>query len=356
MNKSAEILNYLENNNLEGVLICEPANRRYYTGFTGSTGFALFTKGGEPRFLCDSRYTNQASQQCKGFKIVHLNLPEELYAHIKSTGTKNLGIEAGHISWQFANALLDKAGVKKLHDIQGFIDGERLIKSPEEAALLRKACMYADKALSHTLGLIHEDITEAEIDFHLRTYLGGIEEVERTMERYIIASGERGALPHGLASGRRAAKGDMVMIDFGCCVGGYWSDMTRTVCIGKPSSRKKEIYGIVRHAQESALKAVKPGKKVSEIDSAAREIIAAAGYGKNFGHGLGHGLGLTLRELPILSPNPAEDLVLKPGMVATIEPGIYLDGLLGIRIEDDILVTETGCEILTNTTKELIEL
>jgi Xaa-Pro aminopeptidase len=175
---------------------------------------------------------------------------------------------------------------------------------------------------------------------------------EGTSFRFIVASGERGAMPHGVASAKELAAGELVTMDFGAVFQAYATDMTRTVCLGQPDSKQEAIYEIVREAQQQAAKALKPGMTAKEADGVAREIISRAGYGDQFGHGLGHGVGMETHELPVLSFR--SEAVLEPGMVVTVEPGIYLPGWGGVRIEDMMLITETGAETMTHSARELL--
>lgn len=190
----------------------------------------------------------------------------------------------------------------------------------------------------------------AELEYHMRR-----RGAQRVAFDTIVASGPRSALPHGVASERRISEGDLVVIDFGVVLGGYCSDLTRTICVGEPTAKQEDIYNLVLEAQEKALASLRAGKKVAEIDGVAREIIAQKGYGDAFGHGLGHGVGIMVHEEPSLSPRN-QSTFLEEGMVVTVEPGIYLEGWGGVRIEDMAVVTEEGCRVLTTSPKELFKI
>jgi len=234
------------------------------------------------------------------------------------------------------------------------LDDLRSVKTPAEIERISDAAAISDAAYAKILPLVRPGVTEqalaAALEYEMRV-LGS----ERTAFETIVASGPRSALPHGLASGRTLEMGDFVVIDFGAVLEGYHSDMTRTVCVGKASERHREVYDTVLSAQLAGLAAVRSGALCRDIDKAARDVIEAAGFGQNFGHGLGHSVGLAIHENPRLSVIAGEAR-LEPGMVVTVEPGIYLPGWGGVRTEDLVVVTESGCRILSKTRKELLEL
>lgn len=353
--RTQNIYTFISDNGIDAALIFSPENRRYYTGFTGSTGYAVFPAGKEAVFFTDTRYTVQAHSQCAGYQILPLVPEQSLFAFLAKHKVRRLAVEAGFITWQFAQTLLHEGGIAELLDLGEVIKRDRVCKSKEELSFLRTACAYTDDAFAHILTVIREGMTESEINFELQACLRRFDNVERTMDRYIVASGPRGSMPHGVASPRAVQNGDFVTLDFGCCVGGYWSDMTRTVCLGKASAKQRDIYESVRIAQQAGVAAAAPGKTGREVDAVARNLIKASGYGNSFSHGLGHGLGLTVREAPYLTQSGDGGPPLEKGMVVTVEPGIYLDEM-GVRIEDDVVITETGCESLTSSPRELIEL
>lgn len=354
LHRIAPVQEFLLQQELDAALIMEPHDRRYLSGFTGSTGYVILTKQ-EPYFLADFRYVEQAQQQCTGLKIISITGESDMLAFMKKRGLRRLAVETSFISVQLYQRLQD-AGVISIKNVDPLIQRLRMVKEPEELACIRRACEITDIAFAELLPQIHEGMSESDIDFILQTNMRKYPEVERMAERFIVASGEHGSLPHGIAGARKIRKGDLITMDFGCNCGGYWSDVTRTVCLGKASAQQREIYEITLRAQTAAIAFAAAGKTGREVDRVARDIIANAGYGAYFGHGLGHSFGLDIHENPRCAQNEAGDLVLDPGMIITIEPGIYLPGKMGVRIEDDILITDTGCENLTGANKHLIEL
>lgn len=227
----------------------------------------------------------------------------------------------------------------------------RSVKTEEELSCIRQACRIADQGYEHILGWIQTGITEKQVENELLHYMKSLGAQKESFD-IIVASGENGAMPHAKAGERVICRGDFVTIDFGARVGEYCSDITRSFAVGEAREPLETVYRIVRDAQEKAIEAIRPGCRCQEIDHVAREAITAAGYGENFSHNLGHSMGIACHEDPRFGPK--DDTILEPGMVLTVEPGIYLEGIGGIRIEDDILVTENGCEVLTHASKELI--
>lgn len=344
----------IEEQNLDGILVFNPANRRYLSGFTGSTGYVVLTSS-EQFFLCDFRYKEQARLECPDFDLVSIRGTQDLFTHLNERGLVRLAVEQDFMTLNFATELADH-GITVAAGVDGDLQELRRIKEAQELKSIRRACEITDQAFEYILGEIKPGITEAEIDFKLQTFMRHFPEVEKMAEKFIVASGPRGSMPHGIASARPIQKGEFITMDFGCNVGGYWSDVTRTVCLGKADSKQREIYQIVLAAQEEALRVVKPGLTGRDVDSAARAVIEAAGYGQYFGHGLGHSFGLDIHESPRFAQNTEGDLILQAGMVMTVEPGIYLPGWGGVRIEDDIIITVDGHINLTGASKELIEI
>jgi len=346
----SRVRDYLREHNLEGVIVSKPENRRYLSGFTGSAGMLLIGAE-EARLITDFRYTEQASQQAPNYTIVkHApDIYDTLAAEIKSLGWSKVGFESDFVNYDSYKRIVEIT----VEPVPVQLDGLRMIKDESELASIRKAVEVADSAFKDILPLLKPGARERdialEIEFAMR---------RRGAEKHgfdtIVASGVRSALPHGRASDKLIEAGDFVTIDFGAVCGGYTSDATRTVVIGKASAKQKEIYQIVLDAQLAGVAAVAAGKLGKDVDAVARKIISDAGYGENFGHGLGHGLGLFIHENPRLSP--IGDITLAPNMVVTVEPGIYLPGWGGVRIEDTVVVTPNGATILTAVSKELMEL
>jgi Xaa-Pro aminopeptidase len=336
----------------EGVLITKPENKLYESGFTGSFGFVLYY-GDKKEFVTDFRYKKQVQEQCKDFDIKMVNKTYRIFEYIKDLNLDTLYIEKSHITVDFIENLSEISGISNFKSIDQEISNSRMIKSDVEIAKMRKAQSIADDAFDHILTFIKEGVTEREIAAELEYHMVRNGASGKSFNT-IVASGLRSSMPHGVATDKKVEKGDFITMDFGCVYQGYCSDMTRTIVLGKASDRQKEIYNTVLKAQLKAFDLMKAGAKCSDIDSLARDVIESSGYGEFFGHGLGHGVGLEVHETPYLSKE-SED-VLKSGMVVTNEPGIYINDFGGVRIEDIIYITDSGYDILSRSTKELIEL
>jgi len=335
---------------MEACLIMSVPNVYYLSGFTG-TNATLYITQDQSFLLTDFRYVTQAKQQTKGFEIIQVDgeIIDKVATLSAETGT--VGIEEQHVS--LADFRKIQAGMPEceMRDASGLLQELRQIKDEAEIEILRQAIDITDQAFSLILPKIQPGVTEQEIDLELEMSLRKMGASGRSFD-YIVASGERSALPHGTASAKKLADGEFVTLDFGAKYKRYCSDFTRTVFIGKPSAKHREVYETVLEAQLAAIDGLKPGMMGKEVDAIAREVIRKAGYGDYFGHGLGHALGLDIHEAPRL--NTKEDKVLEPGMVLTIEPGIYLPGWGGVRIEDVVIVTNFGVEVLTQTPKQCI--
>lgn len=341
---------YLRENKLEGVIVSKPENRRYLSGFTGSAGMLLI--GLETaQLVTDFRYTEQAAQQAPNYAIVkHApDIYDTLAAEIKALGWSKVGFESDFVNYDSYKRIAEIT----VESVPIQLDGLRMAKDESELTAIRKAVEIADNAYKAILPLLKPGARERDIALELEFTMRRLGAEKHGFDT-IVASGVRSALPHGRASDKLIEAGDFVTIDFGAVYNGYTSDATRTVVIGKASDKHKEIYNIVLEAQLAGVAAVAAGKLGKEVDAVARKIISDAGYGDYFGHGLGHGLGLFIHENPRLSP--IGDITLAPNMVVTVEPGIYLPGWGGVRIEDTVVVTENGAKILTATSKELMEL
>lgn len=329
----------------EGVVISGYANIFYFSGFTSEEALLFITQK-RSILVTDSRYTVQARQQAKDFEIHDITEGTEKIA--SGLDAAVLGFEESCVTVeQFAR--FQKFG-KRLVPMQKLFTKLRSIKDAEEVKRIKNAEALGDEAMTYLLEHLHAGMTEAEaalmLEFYMRKH-----GASKTSFDTIVASGVRSSMPHGVATDKVIEKGDFVTFDFGCVLDGYCSDMTRTVVIGQCSERQKEIYDTVLKAQIAALGAAEAGKKCRDIDKVARDIITAAGYGKNFGHSLGHSVGIEIHEKPVFSPN--SDDVLEKGNVITVEPGIYIDGFGGVRIEDVIAIGEKT-ENLTKSRKDLI--
>ena len=337
----------------EGLLVTNMVHVRYLSGFTGTEAALLIRKMSQ-YLMTDSRYVTQAGKQAKGYKVIQITRRDQGYAeNIINKNVKNLAFEPDgmtHARYLDLKKLLKGVKLVRFDDT---IRKKREVKTDAEARLIKKAADIAKKAFDDVAGKIAPGMTENEVAAMLEAKMRELGS-EKVPFDTIVASGKRGALPHGVASDKKLGKGDLVTIDFGAVYKGYQSDQTITVSLGKPSAKKREIYEIVRSAQEKAIAIIRPGAVMMDIDAAAREHIKGQGYGKYFGHGLGHGVGLETHEGPSLAPSSKDKL--KTGNVVTVEPGIYIPSFGGVRIEDMVIVTRTGCRPLTNSGGPLREL
>lgn len=345
----------LEAEGLPAVLVTDAANRRYLTGFTGSAGMLLV--GSESAWLLtDSRYTQQAEREAPDCCIVASagDPYETLSETLEERGLSQVGFEAHHVTFDGHRRMSEQVSSVEWVPTTQIVEQLRLIKDDEELAVMKEAAAIADRALGEILpavapGRAEEDIA-LDLEFCMRRM--GAEGLSFPL---IVASGARSSLPHGRASEKIVEGGDFITFDYGARFNGYCSDATRTVVVGEVDEEQRKVYSTVLRAQEAAVAHVAPGRTGREVDSVARDIIDAAGYGEYFGHGLGHGVGLAVHEGPSLSQRRG-DTELQPGMVVTVEPGIYIPGWGGVRIEDLVVVTDNGCEILTSVSKELVVL
>ncbi|WP_311195645.1 Xaa-Pro peptidase family protein [Planococcus sp. 107-1] len=348
--KLQKLRNEMAKQNIEALLVTSSYNLRYITNFTGSAGLALVTKE-QAFFITDFRYTEQASEQVTEFKVVQAktNLLEEAAEKAKELGIESLAFEQDYVTYSSYLQYQEKMG-SALKPVSGLIEKIRMIKTPEEVGILKAAAKIADDAFEHICGFIKAGQTELEISNELEFFMRKQGATSSSFDT-IVASGLRSALPHGVATDKIVEQGDMITLDYGALYNGYISDITRTVAVGEPSEKMKEIYQIVLDAQVLGVEKIGPGMTGIEADAIARDYIKSKGYGEAFGHSTGHGIGLEVHEGPGLSFK--SQTVLEPGMAVTVEPGIYLPGIGGVRIEDDILITESGNVRLTNSTKEL---
>ena len=345
-----QIASVLESLNLDALLFWSLENIRYLCGFTGSDGALIWT-GEERIFLSDSRYEEQAKEEIQGaiFKK-YRKKAEEVALCLRSLRVRRLGFEAAALTCESYGRLKEKLPRVALVPLTNQLANLRARKEWEEVKRIRRAIQIASDSFSDTLPRLRSGTREKTVgDFlEVRMKRRGAESLAFPT---IVASGPRGALPHGKPTDKPVQKKEMVVVDFGARFEGYHSDETKTLMIGKPDRQQKKIYDLVRRAQEKAMKAIRPGVSVRRIDAAAREVISRGGYGKFFGHGTGHGIGLAVHEPPAISPRGSG--VVEAGMVFSVEPGIYLPGWGGVRLEDLVLVTERGYERLTYLSKEL---
>lgn len=337
-------------------LINSDINRRYFTGMLSSAGTLLVFRE-KAYLIIDFRYIEKARNTARNCEVI---LQEELYGQIKKLllkhGAKRISLESMELTLSKFEQLREKLGDTAEFDSSNALSKAiyacRTVKEPSEIEKIRSAQKLAEEAFDHILGFIHEGVTEREIQLELDFTMLRLGAEELSFPT-IALTGTSTSMPHGVPSDdRKVEKGDFVLMDYGAVVDGYHSDMTRTVAVGKPSEEMKRVYNVVLEAQEKALAAVRSGITGQQLDAAAREHIAKAGYGENFGHSLGHGVGMEIHEYPGASPSSTP--VLRSGNVVTVEPGIYLPGKFGVRIEDFVLVTENSCENLTHAPKNMI--
>lgn len=351
MEKLNKLRALFKEHEIDGLLITSEYNRRYMTDFTGTAGIALISEH-DAVFITDFRYVEQAGKQAKNFQIVQHVGPiiEEVANQVRQLGIRKLGFEQDHLTYA-QYQLFEKNVSAQFVPISGAIEKLRLIKTEAEINIIKKAADIADAAFTHILNYIQPGKKEIDVANELEFFMRKAGATSSSFD-IIVASGIRSALPHGVASNKVIEKGDFVTLDFGAYYNGYVSDITRTISVGEPSKQLKEIYDIVLEAQLRGVNGIKPGITGKEADALTRDYITEKGYGDNFGHSTGHGIGLEVHEGPGLSVRSTT--VLEPGMVVTVEPGIYVADLGGVRIEDDLLITEDGSDILTHSPKELI--
>ncbi len=326
-------------------------NLRYLTGFTGSDAAILLTRT-ERHFFTDGRYRFQSRQETSGVHIhVERSKLDALVRTAKRLGLRRLGIEGARISYQFAHELASRADVELIPLKREFIESLRIRKSPEEKALIKKAAAIASKSCKTVIdqGLLGRKESEVAAELENLFRKNGASGIAFDT---IVASGERSALPHGSPSEKVIQKGDLVILDYGCALSGYRSDETVTCKIGKPTKEEQRLYKAVKNAHDKAMHAAKVGVKARDLDKIARDTIDKEGLGNFFMHGLGHGLGLETHEPPSVSPRGRG--ALEEGMVFTIEPGVYVEGVGGVRLESLVYLAADGPEILSGMEKSLI--
>ena len=338
----------------DALLISSPANVRYLTGYAGSNGLVLVTAS-ETHFFTDPRYALEASQNitCK-LHIAKGPLNEAVVGVVKRKKLKKIGFEPAWLNLEQYQKLKDLLPLgASLQALPGIVENLRMTKSPEEIAQIRKSVRVNSEAYAWTLrrvrlGMRERDIA-AELDYQMR-----LRGAEKPAFDTIVAAGARSALPHAQPTGKRLEENELLLIDMGACLDGYMSDMTRVTFLGDPPKRVRTLYGAVLEAQTAAIEAVRPGVTAARVDGAAREVLKRHGLDRQFVHSTGHGLGLEIHEGPRIGKKNQTRLL--AGMMITIEPGAYIDGLGGVRIEDTVLVTASGCEVLTPTSKEFVHL
>lgn len=337
----------------DAIMITSPHNLRYFSGFAGGEGVCIVSRNIKYLFV-DSRYTIEAKQEAPEFNVVEYSagkLYDEIYSVLKGHSVKSLGFEDSYVTFSEYNSYKNAFKDIEFISVSNELSKLRMIKTESEIANIRHAEKIGDTAFKKVLPMIKAGVCEYEIATELE-YQMRLCGAEGIAFETIAVSGAKSGMPHGKPDNKKLKSGDFLTMDFGCIVNGYCSDMTRTVVIEKASDEHKKIYNTVLKAQLEGLDAIRAGIKGCDADFVVRKIIEDAGYGKNFGHSLGHGVGLLIHELPNLSPK--SDIVLCENMVITCEPGIYIEGFGGVRIEDTVVVKQNGIENLASSPKELI--
>jgi Xaa-Pro aminopeptidase len=353
----ARLRQNVEGLHLDALLITHLPNARYLCGFTGSAGVLVVTRTRNV-FFTDGRYTQQARAETHGARVMIGSQPpiiaagQWLAGNCRKLDLKTIGIEGEHLTVAERDKLAKTLSRRiRIRETTAVGEELRMIKDTDEITKMRAAARLGGNLFNCLLQVIRPGVKENEVAAELE-YAARMAGAEAMSFETIIASGERSALPHGRASLAAIPRKGFVVCDFGVILAGYCSDMTRTVHVGVPNRESRAAYNILRAAQETAVQAVKPGVHVSEVDQAARNMLKKNGLARYFTHSTGHGVGLEIHEPPKIGSG--QKTILEPGMVITIEPGVYIAGKWGIRIEDMVVVTDRGCEILTPTTKELV--
>ena len=356
MNRLDKLRLNMQQDNVTAQIIFNQYNITYITGFNGHAATLLITP--EYNYLItDYRYLEQAQAQAKGFTVicrdrVNQSLASLLSELVNKEHIDRLGFESAHISVEQWQLIADHMQVKHLIPTRRIVESLRYIKDETEIASIKQAAGIADQALSNIFPLIKAGVTERELALELEYHMSKLGSEAPAFDT-ILLFGERSALPHGIPGNRALTNGDLILIDFGATINGYRSDMTRTYVFGAPSEQQLDIYQIVASAQQAAIDGLKAGITGTELNKLSEEILNASEFGQYQGEGLGHGVGLELHEFPFVGKQC--DQVISPGCVITIEPGIYIPGWGGIRIEDDIALTANGIEILNKAPKSFLQ-
>lgn len=342
----------------DALLVTALSNIRYLTGFTGSAAMLLVTEG-RPTLLTDGRYQTQAVEQLGAAGVeagIEIGpLPEQHRALTSARravpGRQRVGLEAAAITWAAQRGLSEVLAPSELVPTLGLVEALRRVKDPGEQARIEAAAAVADRALAEIVGLVGQGRTEAEVALALDSTMRRLGAQGSAFET-IVAAGPNGAKPHARPSERPIGRGELVVIDFGATVDGYRSDMTRTLCAGTPSAAASRMFDVVLRSQAAGVAAVRAGTAAAAVDGACREVIEAAEWGERFIHSTGHGVGLDIHEAPAVSATSTDTL--EEASVVTVEPGVYLPDVGGVRIEDTVVVTAGGCRALTHYPKQLI--
>ena len=342
--------------NIDALLIYDIFNVRYLSGYTSDDAYLLITKD-KNYFLTDPRYTEQALEECPGFEIfnwreINGDFSLAVSRIVKNENIKNLGVESHSISLSYYNKIAQNISAQ-LVAVEGIVEDIRRIKNPEEIEHIKKACQIGDRAFKRIIKEIKVGKTEKELSALLAYYLK-IEGSDARNYENIFISGPRTSLLHGIASDRKIKEGDLVLMDFGAGYKGYLSDMSRTVVVGKPTEKQKEVFEIAKQSEQDMIDEVKAGATGVELYEASLKAMIGTEYLEYNYSGVGHGVGLAVHEKPFLGPK--SKYTMEVNNIITLEPGIYIPGWGGIRLEDQVLVTESGCELLTKSSRQFLEL
>ena len=337
---------------VDAIIINSPEVIRYLTGFTGSESLFILSRK-EGLLFVDSRYTEQARNECRNIKTVEcVKKTEGVIQSLLESDFKKVGFDPQTFTVA-QKKVFDAKDVFTLVELPDVMEGVRAKKDAAELDFIRKAAKISSGSFLEVMeGMragLREDEVALQLEFTMRK-----RGAEKASFPIIVASGLRGALPHGLASPKKIERGDFVTVDFGCVYRGYCSDETCTVVFGRPGSRQKKVYQVVKDAHDKAISSIKKGVTAGRVDAIARGVVEKAGLGKYFRHGTGHGVGLAVHEEPRIAPK--QDTIIEKDMVFTIEPGVYIPGWGGVRIEDLVRVTDDGCELLSSVSKELLSI
>ncbi|MBW3059078.1 aminopeptidase P family protein [Spiroplasma poulsonii] len=355
LNKQAQLEQYLKKHQVDGILFHSTVNRFWFSEFESSEGYLLFTKN-ELILYLDGRYITAGKKQAKNVTNVQemtTNNAGGFFGMLQNDLTKNkvkvLAFESDYLTYLTYQNLAVSLATIELKPVD--FSELRTIKSNQEINVLKQACAIGDIAINNVIKNIKPGMTERQVEqIIINSFIE--EGADKPSFDTIVASGWRGALPHGRATDKVIENNELITIDFGCIYNGYCSDTTRTIGLGKPSPQMLEIFDVVYQAQKQGIEAIKPGVSTATIDKICRDYITSKGYGQYFTHLTGHGVGIEIHEFPRVSPFC--NVPLEPGMIITVEPGIYIPDVGGVRIEDDILVTENGYELLTEAKRDLI--
>jgi len=353
------VLESIEELGLNGLLLVQnesitKKNFRYVTGFTGSTGYALVTPDRQVMLL-DTRYFEQAQQQCPGFEVLHVDRPftNKLVEIVSEMGCQRLGFEAQGITVAMLDNLKQELPDVDWVSTTKVVETLRATKDEDEVELLATAAELGDKIFDHIVPLIKEGVAEKDLGYEFECFTRQLGAPRMAFD-LIIGSGYRSTHQHGSPTDKKLEQGDFVVMDFGVEYQGYLSDMTRTVVVGEATAKQREVYDAVRRAEQLGVELMQPGMDGQEASRRVTQVLIDAGYGEYGTKGIGHGVGLEIHEEPFVGND--REAILTPGNVVTVEPGIYIPGWGGVRIEDMVEVTESGPRVLTHSTRELIEL